>query len=455
MIDRLVQLGLQVCGVGVEDQKIWHRVARNFSISFGGALVSMLVGVIRTAILTKSLSIENYGRVLIVLNLYAFLSMFAGVRVNDVLYRFFDRFRVEQREKALQGLLWLCLAVSMAVGLLIGGGGEAASSWIAETFYKDVGLGPLFRIYAIAAAFSVFTGFYQTLLRLYDRFVVVVVPQIIGGVVSLIALIVHVVAVEQPRLEFVVITFLIGVLVEKIPSLVWALGMVRRYLFLPGAGQVFSELGRCRSELSGVLFHTNLAGYLKLVFSPGDVFLLGIFSTPSQVALYGLAQQLLKPLVILQNNVQAAVTPEVTSLWAREELTRLRDLVRRYVVGLLLAGGCVTVGALVFARPMLLLLARPEYLEALPIFTIMLVVTWLTLALLIFYPLGVCMDMMKWFNLANLVNVGIVGIAILLGQLNALGMAYVQLVATLIRRVLANLWVWSRLWRSGVGEARE
>lgn len=442
MISRIKTWWYQWQGGSVQ----WQRIGRNFSLSLFGAFVGLFIGLAQTALLVKNLSIAEYGRLLIVLNLFPFLSMFAGIRVNDVLYQLYPQFRQRQDEHAVRDLLWLCLGLSLLVGLLIGGGVFLAAGWIARTFY-DASLTPMFRIFALTVLLTAFTGVYETILRLHDRFASVIVPNILSSLVVFVGLLIYFLTRTSYSLAHVIAIVSLGVVVRCLPPLAQSLWLERRHLWLR-SGRFLAALGPYRAGVKDVLFNANLAGYLKLAFSPGDLFFLGLFGAPEQVAIYGLATQLLRPLILVQDNIQIALMPEVTSLWAQGETGALRDLSRRYV-RLTFWGGAVLVAlAAWLARPALLWLAKPEYLTALPIFYLMLITTWLTVTFVIFYPLGLSMGMLKWFNLANAVNVLVLAGAILLGPLTALRMAWLQLLATLIRRVSANWLVWSRLERA-------
>ena len=55
---------------------IWHRFTKNLSISLVGSVASIVIGLGRTAVLTKSLAIADYGKILIVINLFSFLGTF-------------------------------------------------------------------------------------------------------------------------------------------------------------------------------------------------------------------------------------------------------------------------------------------------------------------------------------------------------------------------------------------
>src|SRR2546423_15115765 len=105
-----------------QDGPVWHRFRRNLSISLLGSGFSLAIKLGQTALLVSALRIDDFGRVLIVLNLFAFLEAFVGLRVSDIIFRFFLPLKERQDARALQGLLLLCLGVSLAAGLLIGSG---------------------------------------------------------------------------------------------------------------------------------------------------------------------------------------------------------------------------------------------------------------------------------------------------------------------------------------------
>lgn len=437
----------------VEDNPIWHRFRRNVSISVLGSGLSLGVKLGQTLLLTKLLKIEDYGRVLIVLNLFVFLDSFFGLRVSDVMFRFFPSLKEQKDAGALKGLLLFCLGTCLASGLLIYGGVVVLSPWLANRLYPNLGLAPLFNIYGCTVLVSSFSGVYDPILRVHDRFTSIVAPQVSGNLVTLAILCVYFGTTPGfstnggYSLKAIVTTFTIGALVQSVPPFVQALRLVRPLLVGVKAKEAVHALARYRRDLAGCFVNSNLSGYLKFAISPGDVFLLGLFSSPTQLALYGLAKQLTAPLALLQTNIQTAITPEITALVARRKFEQLKRLLARYVWWTFVLSSLLLIIALLLGRLLILRFIQPEYLAALPVFYVLTVVVWVMLAFLVFRPLAVTLDLLVWHNLTLLGSAGIVVLFIVFGGLNALTMAYIQLADVLILRSLFNALVWTRLRR--------
>jgi O-antigen/teichoic acid export membrane protein len=428
-----------------EDQSIWRRFKRNFSISLLGSVLSLVIKLGQTVLLTRALQIADYGRVLIVLNLFVFLNSFIGLRVSDVVFRFFQPLKEREDAASLQGLLLLCLGISLATGLLICCGVFILAPWLAGRLYQNPELASLFYIYGCTVLISSFSDVFEPILRLHDRFTAVVLPQVLGNLTTLVILIVYLATADGYNLAIIIAAFAIGMLVQTVPPLVQTLRLLKPSLAGVNAKRSARALVKYRSELIRCLFNSNVSGYLKFAISPGDIFLLGLFSSPEQVALYGLAKQITAPLALLQTNLQTAITPEIISLVARRRLEQLKRLISRYVGSAIVLGGLLTVSALLCGRFLIGWLSRPEYLTALPVFYALLIVIWGMTVLAVFRPLALSLDLLKWHNLAQLTSSIILFLFILAGELNALTMACVQLGGVLGGRALFYIPVWMRV----------
>ncbi|PYS39230.1 MAG: hypothetical protein DMF71_15530 [Acidobacteria bacterium] len=434
------------------DKSIWRRFRRNVSISAAGSALYLAIKLGQTALLTRVLRIEDYGRVLIVLNLFVFLDSFFGLRVSDALFRFFPPLKERGATLALKGLLVLCLGICLASGLLIYGIVFITSPRLADRFYPNLGLTPLFRIYGCTILLTSLSGVYEPILRIHDRFSSIIVPQILGSLVTLVFLCIYFLSKPIYNLEAVVLVFAVGALIQSVPPLIKSLRLVRPFLSGVKLRESLRALKEHRRALTSCLLNSNLSGYLKFAISPGDVFLLGLFSTPTQLAWYGLAKQLTAPLAFLQTNIQTAVTPEISALVATRKFGQLKRLLARYLTRTFAIGSALLIGVVLLGRLLILNVLPPEYASALPIFYILAIAAWLILAFLVFRPLALSLDLLRWHNLALLVSTGMVVSLILTGKLNALTMAYIQLVEALVLRALFSRLVWTRLKRRGSEE---
>ena len=271
-----------------DDKSIWRRFRRNVSISAAGSVLYLAIKLGQTALLTRVLRIEDFGRVLIVLNLFVFLDSFLGLRVSDALFRFFPPLKERGASLSLKGLLVLCLGICLASGLLIYGIVFITSPRLADRFYPNLGLTPLFRIYGCTILLTSLSGVYEPILRIHDRFSSIIVPQILGSLVTLVFLCIYFLSKPAYNLEAVVVVFAVGALIQSVPPLTKSLRLVRPFLSGVGLGESLRALKEHRRALTSCLLNSSLSGYLKFAISPGDVFLLGLFSTPTQLAWYGL-----------------------------------------------------------------------------------------------------------------------------------------------------------------------
>jgi O-antigen/teichoic acid export membrane protein len=422
-----------------------RRFRSNLSVSLAGALLSLIIKLGQTLLLTRALRIDDYGRVLVVLNFFTFLNSFIGLRVSDVMFRFFQPLKEGREERALQGLLLFCLGISLATGLLIFGGVLVFAPWLSGRVYQSPELAPLFGIYGCTVLFSSLGDVSGPLLRMHDRFTALVVPQVLGGLTSIIILAAHIMTATPYSMATVVAAFAAGALVQTMPPLVQSLRLVRPYFADVNLTLAARALARYRPELTRCLLNSNISGYLKIATSPGDIFLLGIVSSPAQVALYGLAKQLIAPLALLLTNVQTALTPEVTSIMAGRKLGQFKRLVGSYVVSALAAGAMLAACTLFAGRFLVLRLSRPEYVEALPVFYILLIAAWALLIFAALRPLALSLDLLKWDNLAQLAGIALLFSLILAGQLDSLTLAFVQLAGALLLRPIFSVPVWARL----------
>ncbi len=422
---------------------IWRRFGRNASINVVGAGFATCAKLAQAILLTKFLQLDDYGRILIITNLFVFLDSFLGLRVSDVVFRFFQPLKEANDSAGVRKLLLICTGICLTSSLVIYLGILGFSGWLANNVYSDSSLSDLFRIFGPTVLVSSFSGIYEPILRLYDRFYVIVLPQVFGLItLGILGSYFARIGNTSYDLKVVVTALLIGVLVQCVPPLIKTAQLLKPFFAKRKATQANIDF---TSDLIPFFFHSNLSGYLKFAISPGDIFLLGVFSSPSQVALYGLAKQLTAPFAIVQTTIQTAITPEIVLLRTRNRLKQLEHLIKRYVVCVGLLGGLFLVLALIIGFLIFSTFFSAQYANALPIFYILVTAAWLLLVMAVFRPLAITLDMLKWHNAALSISVLLIILLLAVNRLSAINMAFVQLIEAALLRSVFSFVVWSGL----------
>src|SRR6185295_3973511 len=156
----------------------------------------------------------------------------------DVMFRFFPLLKEQGETRALKGLLLLCLGICLASGLIIYCAVVILSPWLADRFYPNLNLSSLLRIYGCTILFSSFSGVYEPVLRIHDRFTAIVAPQVLGSLVTLALLCIYFATKSgvggSPNgaynVETVVAACALGALIQSVFPFIKALRLVRPIL---------------------------------------------------------------------------------------------------------------------------------------------------------------------------------------------------------------------------------
>jgi len=339
-----------------------ERLLRNFSISFAGSASQLVLGMLLVPVLTKNLSIADYGRIIIVGNFFSFFSHVIRVRVNDLIYRFLPSFEDQNDHKGIAALLRLSLVISVGVCavivllLLVGG------KWLTLTIYRDPALHALLMLQMISGALLPLEEFY---------------------------------AFEDTNLVFIIGAVVIGQLIGILLPFVVSLKLSWKAISYPVGRFWWRVLAPHRDTMWSTIIQTNLINYLKLGARDGGIFLLGILAPPEQVALYGMAIKLTRPLDILQNNLQQALNPEIAEFYGKKQFLALHSLTRIVMIATTFFGGAVTLVVLVVAKPVILLLTTQDFLGSLPVFRLLVLARYITMISMPVFYVTLCMGELK------------------------------------------------------------
>mgnify|MGYP001626731402 FL=1 len=422
---------------------IVRRIKINAGIGMIGGVVVILAAMGKAVILGRYLDLESFGYYVICLNAVSIIKLILSIGFEPTLLRFIPEFEAEKADHKVASLLVLLIYIASVISLLTIGLVFFGSDWVAEKVYENPNLASSFKIMGFATCAHLFSGISVGLLRLSNKFHLAQIPPIVGGI-TIPLLLVYLEINGGLKLESAIIATAIG---EALTILLFLILMVLcTRSFWSFGGRILS-LQPLRGHFGGLrntLGQTSLFGILNGGSEVGGVFLLGIFGSKTQVALAGMAVSLSRPLTVLQSSLGSAVNPEVSRLYARGEIANLLIFLRRYIrsIGLLVCAGILVVPIL---GPWCInFLLRPAYLDALPVFMVLVISYGLTLVFQPFLAVAIMRGEVGRRNILVSFRFIYLGIAVYLG-INAMAIALVLLIGNLSVRFLNDLPLYKRL----------
>lgn len=422
---------------------IVKRVKINAGIGMVGGVVIILAAMGKAVILGRYLDLESFGYYVICLNAVSIIKLIFSIGFEPTLLRFIPEFEAEKANHKVASLLILLIYIASAILLLTVGLVFFGSDWAAETVYANSNLAISFKIMGFATCAHLFSGISVGLLRLANKFHLAQIPPIVGGVMVPL-LLVYLEINGGLKLESAIIATAIGEALTILLFLVLMVFYTRSFWSFGSRILSLQPLRGHFGDLRSTLGQTSLFGILNGGSEVGGVFLLGIFGSKTQVALAGMAVSLSRPLTVLQSSLGSAVNPEVSRLYAKGEMAHLLTFLKRYMrtIGLLVCAGILVVPIL---GPWCInSFLRPAYLDAIPVFMVLVISYGLTLIFQPFLAVAIMRGEVGRRNLLVSFRFLYLAIAVWLG-IDAMAIALVLLIGNLSVRFFNDLPLYHRL----------
>ena len=419
------------------------RVQINAGIGMVGGIVIILAAMGKAVILGRYLDLESFGYYIICLNVVSIIKLILSVGFEPTLLRFIPEFEAENADHKVASLLILLIYIASTISLLTVGLVFFGSDWAAEQVYANANLASAFKIMGFATCAHLFSGISVGLLRLANKFHLAQIPPIIGGI-TVPLLLVYLEIRGGLKLESAIIATAIGEGLTILLFLVLMVFCTRSFWSFGGRILSLQPLRGHFRDLRSTLGQTSLFGILNGGSEVGGVFLLGIFGSKTQVALAGMAVSLSRPLMVLQSSLGSAVNPEISRLYAKGEMVSLLTFLKRYMrtVGLLV---CASILVVPFLAPWCInFLLRPAYLDAIPVFMVLVISYGLTLIFQPFLAVAIMRGEVGRRNLLVSFRFLYLAIAVWLG-IDAMAIALVLLIGNLSVRFFNDLPLYHRL----------
>ena len=334
---------------------------RNASIVFSGNVANAVIGLVYLAVLTRALTIEQFGTYALFGAYVALIGRLTSFQSWQGLIQYGTQALADNDKPLIYNLLCfgslLDLASGVAGYLIAIGGAMLIPVWLGLGDSAVAGT-------AVAASILVFnwSSAPTALLRIYDRFVPQAVFQNIGSLLQLLTVVVLWVIGEDRLIVYLAATAINNV-VGQIGFFWYAARVARRQDVLAGHGL---DLGGLPGKCPGIwrfVFSTNADSMVR-VLRDADIFIVNALLDVAAVGLYRIARTVTGALGKITGPFYQTIYPELSRMVAKGETG---DMIRFMLQASMILGSltCAAwLGFLVFGEYLLELAFSTNYVAA-------------------------------------------------------------------------------------------
>lgn len=368
------------------------RILANTAWLLGGKGVGALLSIVYLAIVTRTLGVADFGRFALILSAAQAIKTLVSFESWQIIVRYGqDHLKAADTiagGHALNRLARFCIMVDMASAIV----GCALAAAVTLAFGPMMDLSRDMGINAILFCAAMLLTIRSTpmgLLRLFDRFdagalaeTMVPVGRMIGALLIL---------ATGPSIGGFLLAWAGAELLCAVSYWWLALRAGRGRMGSWRAGRTLDARDE-NAGLVGFLTATNLQATLSSLGQQVAVLFIGIFVGPTGAGLYRLANQLSQSLTKISGLLSRSIFVELARTRSQDGLDELRHLFRRTNRLALIAGGVIILLILLIGRPLLGLIAGPDFLPAYPVLLVLGVAASIELVGVSYRPLLMATD---------------------------------------------------------------
>lgn len=343
-----------------------RRVARNASYSLAGNAVAFVAGTAGSIVLARLLGPRGLGTYALVLSSTGIMGMLVRLSIPHATTKYVAEYAARGERDTVARILGTLARLEVGMALLVAGPAILLASWL-EGVFQAPGFAWAFRIAAVGLLPGAVGGVATAALAGFQDFrrqTQISVARTIVVFVTTVGLVVGGTGVVGAVGAFVVGGVFAGVVSWRM-VLNHHVHVSFRKTPLPTAAR--AKLRRYAPAVGAVLFLD------AVVWQRSEVFFLGIFRTPQEVAWYAVAFGVATTVTrLFPRALTTVLAPVASGLYGAADRPGMRTLFRvgsRYLTMLVAP---FVVGGAVLARPLLTTVYGPEYAPAAAVFPLLL-----------------------------------------------------------------------------------
>ncbi|MFN8165972.1 MAG: oligosaccharide flippase family protein [Bacteroidia bacterium] len=279
---------------------------------------------LRSVIIARGLGPGIFGTYAIVVSFVGLVQEFLNLNVGTAVIKFGAAYHSENRNDKLLALTKGSVYVSLIMALISVIVIALLSFFSYSSFIDQPDLEWFIIAYAFAASITYVNSISKGLLRLYYKFRISSIIQMIMDVIETGAIAIAVFFYPKDLNVFFVAIIITRFLNGFICNLMSYYEL--RHELNPYINTPVKILEPEKKSIFGFVFGNSLGNSLKTVISQGDVLLLGILSNASQVGFYSVAKKLAYSILTLTDPLVQSIYPQLSRLVAERKYGEVRQM---------------------------------------------------------------------------------------------------------------------------------
>jgi len=318
----------------------------------------------------RLLGVSGFGILGTITMFTSVINKFISFRMGELVIKYVGQYSEAQDNPRAAALFKAAAIAEIGASLIAFALIWALSPFAARYFAKDVSLAHWFALYGLIVIANLIAESSTGLLQISDRFRRMAALSVAQSLVTLV--IIAVVYIQQGSFGGILAAYIAGKTIGAVGLTSAAIiEATRRW----GKGWWNAPLGLLRPqarELIHFAVSTNISASLSLINKDSELLWVSFLRNPLETGYFKLALALANMAQMPVSPLPQATYPEISREVARKNWSNVRYILRR---GSLLAGSytlVISIGLLVFGKPLIQYLYKPEYLPAFPALLILL-----------------------------------------------------------------------------------
>lgn len=336
------------------------RIVTGAAFSFMATLTKWLRAIIVSIIIARMLGPEQYGVYTLVVWVMLVAGMFVNLGFTTTTSKYLSEFKGKNADDHVVGMVHFVLKLETILGVIVTVAVVATSSYLADLFSQG-GYKHLFLIAAIGifptAIFDicsyVFIGLQQFKSLALATFATSVSAVVLIPVALMLGLGLTGLIVINLLIAFIGLVYVVYLLEKEVPF--------KSFVQATLKSDVMAKIAKYNIYILGIIF------FDFIVNQRTEIFFLGYFRTPQEVAYYSVAFGLASAaMTILPGSLTNVLMPIMSEAYGKNDELKLKKLFLESTRYLMILAVPITVGGIVLAAPIMNVVYGLDYAQAVP-----------------------------------------------------------------------------------------